>query len=241
MRWDFSYELLDVAVRLAIAIGLGALIGLERQWRQRRAGMRTNALVSLGAASFMTFSTLFQDETSPTRVAAQVVSGIGFLGAGVIMRHGFNVRGLNTAATLWCAAAAGLLAGAGYPLIGVIVALLVVGTNVLLRPVAAAVSDHASARNDGEDDEDTVYELLVECDEEVAVHLRALILQGVAGGLIALRRLEAHDVDDAPCRVKLRAVFVSPGPIDDALAQVVRRFALEPGIRTVDWRVVSPD
>lgn len=84
---------------LLAAMLLGALIGAERQWRQRMAGLRTNALVATGAAVFI-LSAMSASPDSPGRIAAQIVSGIGFLGAGVIMRDGMNVRGLNTAATL---------------------------------------------------------------------------------------------------------------------------------------------
>src|SRR6202049_3808827 len=104
----------QAAVNLAVALSLSAVIGFERQWRNRLAGLRTNTLVALGAASFVTFSALVPGDASPTRVAAQVVSGIGFLGAGLIFREGLSVRGLNTAATLWCSAAVGVVAGAGY-------------------------------------------------------------------------------------------------------------------------------
>ena len=104
----------QTAINLAMATLMGACIGFERQWRQRMAGLRTNTLVAIGAASFVIFEGLFPDDASPTRVAAQVVSGIGFLGAGLIFREGLNVRGLNTAATLWCSAAIGVLAGGGY-------------------------------------------------------------------------------------------------------------------------------
>ena len=103
----------QAAISLGIATLMGAAIGFERQWRQRMAGLRTNTLVAIGAASFVIFEGLFPDDGSPTRVAAQVVSGIGFLGAGTIFREGLHVTGLNTAATLWCSAAVGLLAGSG--------------------------------------------------------------------------------------------------------------------------------
>src|SRR6201996_6999759 len=106
----------QTAFNLGVATLLGACIGFERQWRQRMAGLRTNTLVAIGAASFVVFESLFPDDGSPTRVAAQVVSGIGFLGAGIIFREGLQVSGLNTAATLWCSAAVGLLAGSGHPL-----------------------------------------------------------------------------------------------------------------------------
>ncbi|WP_280314150.1 MgtC/SapB family protein, partial [Nocardia wallacei] len=105
----------EMLARLATGVVLGVAIGLERQYRARMAGLRTNALVCAGATLFVLLSAHgFHGGTAdPTRVAAQIVSGIGFLGAGVIMREGASVRGLNTAATLWCSAAIGALAGAG--------------------------------------------------------------------------------------------------------------------------------
>jgi putative Mg2+ transporter-C (MgtC) family protein len=104
----------QAAINLAAAVALSSVIGFERQWHNRLAGLRTNTLVALGAATFVVFSDIVPGEGSPTRIAAQVVSGIGFLGAGLIFREGLSVRGLNTAATLWCSAAVGVLAGAGY-------------------------------------------------------------------------------------------------------------------------------
>src|SRR5215470_4416785 len=106
-------SLLSFGLHILIALALGAAIGIERQWRQRRAGLRTHALVAVGAAAFVSVSVMVPQDSSPTRIASYVVSGIGFLGAGVILREGFNVRGLNTAATMWCSAAAGVLTGWG--------------------------------------------------------------------------------------------------------------------------------
>ena len=125
----------QAAINLAVAFCLSAAIGFERQWRNRLAGLRTNTLVALGAASFVVFAALVPGEGSPTRVAAQVVSGIGFLGAGLIFREGMSVRGLNTAATLWCSAAIGVLAGAGYLAYATLATGFVVFVNLLLRPV----------------------------------------------------------------------------------------------------------
>src|SRR6516162_6818147 len=102
--WDFT-------LNIGAALVMGVVIGLERQWRQHTAGLRTNTLVCLGAALFVAMGALIAE---PSRVAAQVVSGIGFLGGGVILREGFTVRGMNTAATLWCSAAVGVLAGTGF-------------------------------------------------------------------------------------------------------------------------------
>ena len=133
-------ETTEFIFRVGSALLLGAGIGLERQWRQRMAGLRTNALVAVGAALFVSLSAMTPHESSATRVAGQVVSGIGFLGAGVIMREGLNVRGLNTAATLWCAAAIGVLCGSGFRKEAVLGALAILAANVLLRPIAQKIN-----------------------------------------------------------------------------------------------------
>jgi putative Mg2+ transporter-C (MgtC) family protein len=133
-------DLQEIAARLGSALLLGGLIGFERQWRQRMAGLRTNALVAIGAAGFVVFSATVSGDNSPTRVAAQIVSGIGFLGAGVILREGINVRGLNTAATLWCSAMVGTFAGAGQLVASALAAAFVIFTNLLLRPIVRLIN-----------------------------------------------------------------------------------------------------
>ena len=133
------------AVNMAVALACGAVIGSERQVRQRMAGLRTNALVALGAAGFVVFSQLVINDASPTRVAAQVVSGIGFLGAGIIFRDGFNVHGLNTAATLWCSAAVGLIAGYGNWDFALLMTGMVVFVNLGLRPLVKFLKRHTKA------------------------------------------------------------------------------------------------
>lgn len=106
--------LTDYLARIGCAFLMGTLIGVERQFRQRNAGLRTNILVSVGAAAFTVLSyAMTEEEGDPSRVAAQIVSGIGFLGGGLILKDGFTVRGLNTAATIWCSAACGTLSGVG--------------------------------------------------------------------------------------------------------------------------------
>ncbi len=115
----------EIALRLGVAGALSAAIGLERELRERAAGLRTHMMVGLGAALFTLisaygFSGFFEGgaesvvRADPTRIAAQIVTGIGFLGAGAIIRNGLSVRGLTTAATLWIVAAIGLCAGAGF-------------------------------------------------------------------------------------------------------------------------------
>lgn len=129
-------SLAHTSLSLFIACSLGGFIGFERQWRQRLAGLRTNTLVAIGAATFVLFANLVEGDSSPTRVAAQIVSGIGFLGAGIIFKEGLNVRGLNTAATLWCSAAVGILCGAGFYLHAIIATFFIISVNLFLRPLA---------------------------------------------------------------------------------------------------------
>src|ERR1700733_345818 len=104
---------LAFVAHLLLAMFLGSLIGVERQWHHRVAGLRTNALVCTGACLFIALSK--QVAPNEMRVVGQIVTGIGFLGAGVIMREGSSIRGLNTSATLWCTAAVGTMAGYGFP------------------------------------------------------------------------------------------------------------------------------
>jgi putative Mg2+ transporter-C (MgtC) family protein len=104
----------DVFLRLALAAALGGAIGLEREYRHKPAGLRTNMLIALGSALFSVMSVqLGSGAGSPDRIAAQVVTGIGFLGAGAILRSGENIHGLTTAATIWVNAAIGMAAGLG--------------------------------------------------------------------------------------------------------------------------------
>jgi putative Mg2+ transporter-C (MgtC) family protein len=143
LNWDESL------LRLALAAVLGGLIGVERELREREAGLRTHLLVALGSALFTIVGAYgFHDflnsgasvvRADPTRIAAQIVTGIGFLGAGAIIRQGLSVRGLTTAATLWVVAAVGLAAGAGYYSVAVITTALVLIALYPLRIMAYTV------------------------------------------------------------------------------------------------------
>ena len=128
-------EQLDISIRLVIASVLGAAIGLERELHAHPAGMRTHVLVSLGSAAFTVLSIFFFESpaapngslpTDPSRIAAQIVSGIGFLGAGAILKYGTSVRGLTTAASLWATAGVGMAAGAGAWAVAVVTTVLIV-------------------------------------------------------------------------------------------------------------------
>jgi putative Mg2+ transporter-C (MgtC) family protein len=125
---------------LSVAFVMGCLIGLERQIRQRNAGLRTMVLVSIGAAAFAHLGLRLWGTEGEVRIIAYVVSGIGFLGAGVIMKEGAEIRGLNTAATLWATAAVGAFAGAGLIVEATMLTAFVLGGNTLLRPLVDYVN-----------------------------------------------------------------------------------------------------
>lgn len=123
----------DFVLRLLVALGLGAAIGFERQFQRHEAGLKTNALVASGASMFVMMASFFGE---PDRVVAQILPGIGFLGAGMIMRDGVHVRGLNTAATMWCSAAIGTLCGIGHISLAATGTVVIVAANIVLRALA---------------------------------------------------------------------------------------------------------
>jgi len=225
--------LAQAGLNLVIAACLGASIGLERQWRQHLAGLRTNALVALGAAIFVTYARAAGDHDGATRIAAQVVSGIGFLGAGVIFKEGLNVRGLNTAATLWCSAAVGLLAGEGEALYGLIGAVLVLGANIGLRPVVRAINRQPMEMSE----EEQHYVVSLECRAAHASDIRTELVQDIG----AVPELHFIQVDSAfveeTGRVEVTALVASQKRRELALEAIVSRFADGKGVIRASWRL----
>jgi len=221
-------------VRLALAQFLGAAIGVERQWHQRMAGLRTNALVATGAAMFVMLGSMIPGESSPTRVVSYVVSGIGFLGGGVILREGFTVRGLNTAATLWCAAAVGCLAGWGFLPQASIGAAAILSANLFLRPLAMKINRQPLQNTEVE----THYTCMVVCRGEDEAHVRTLLLYGVNNAAMALQALDSKDLDSNN-KVQVRTNLIVADRNDALLEQVISRLSLEPGVSAVSWKVLE--
>jgi putative Mg2+ transporter-C (MgtC) family protein len=227
------------AVRAAVALALGAAVGLERQWRQRTAGLRTNALVALGAALFELFAVLLtgQHGVDPTRIAAYVVSGIGFLGAGVILRDGVSIRGINTAATIWCSAAVGVLAGAGYLPAAAIAAALILTAHLGLRPVAQRV-DRLPAAPDTEIE--TSYRFRAVTRAADKAHIRTLLVRELTGDDFVLHSVQSRDLDGARDLVEVTADLHHHGRNDLALETAVSRLSLEPSVSSVTWTTTEP-
>ncbi|MBV8147074.1 MAG: MgtC/SapB family protein [Gammaproteobacteria bacterium] len=227
-----SIGLAATIVNLATAVALGGVIGFERQWRQRLAGLRTNTLVALGAASFVIYDNLFSPDAAATRVAAQVVSGIGFLGAGIIFREGLNVRGLNTAATLWCSAAVGVLSGGGALSYAAVAAAMVIAVNLLLRPLVQRINRQPLSSAELQ----SRYVVNVVCRGDIEAHVRALLLQGLGAGGIRLHRLDSSNIEDSD-RVEVLAEVSAERRSDSVLEQIVGRLSLEPSVTAARWRV----
>lgn len=219
---------LAAALNMALALVLGALIGSERQVRQRLAGLRTNALVALGAAAYVVFSAQFADELSPSRVGAQVVSGIGFLGAGIIFRNGFTVHGLNTAATLWCSAAVGLLAGVGAAVHAVMATGLVVFINLGLRPLVKWLKRRTRAGMPLV----TESQVTLTCSRSDEAAARRLVLKALMHEGVQVSGMETETEDD---RVEL-SLNVSIAELSGlTIDTLVSPLMLDPIVQGLDW------
>jgi putative Mg2+ transporter-C (MgtC) family protein len=222
------------ALSMAAAILCGSIIGMERQARQQMAGVRTNALVALGASSFVVFSQLFPGDVNQTRVAAQIISGIGFLGAGLIFRDGFRLHGLNTAATLWCSAGVGMMCGAGAFHLAAILTAMVLILNLFLRPVVAFV-DKQLFRGRGK--EQTVRLRLV-CRSDREEDLRALALRMLIQAGYRLVEMDSHPSEDgAGVEVVLTLASLDHRP--EGLEKAVALIAVEPGVSHVDGQALE--
>ena len=228
-------SILDFVLRLGAALLMGAIVGLERQWRQRMAGTRTNALVAAGAAAFVMCAFMVRDTSrSEAQIVSYVVSGVGFLGAGVIFKDAGSVRGLNTAATIWCSTAIGAISALGNPLHALILTAGVLGTNIVLRPLAYRLYP---AQASGEEQEVTYgFELICRPDDEA--HMRALLLQAMSRSSLTLTGLRSEDIEGTP-KMRVTAQIKGLGRQDEALEQLVVRLSLEAGVSSVSWAVHS--
>ncbi|MEC5142935.1 MgtC/SapB family protein [Chitinophaga sp. 212800010-3] len=227
----------DFTIRLAVAFALGAAIGTERQWRQRMAGLRTNILVALGASMFVALGVRIGGDAAG-RVTSYVISGIGFLGAGVIMKDGINVRGLNTAATLWCSAAIGALCGMKLIPEACVGTGFIILTHILMRPVGNKLShlpiDKNAAIQIG-------YLLSIKCKQDVENHLRVLLLQATNNNdKLLLRSLKSTDNGD-PSVAIITAEILANSNEDGTMEKIAGRLTIEHQVSEVSWNKISSE
>lgn len=222
----------EFALRLFTAFACGVAIGLERQIRQRTAGLRTITLVACGACLFITLGVLTGDGIEGvTRIAAYVVSGVGFLGGGVIMRDKGSIQGINTAATLWCSAAVGVLSGTGHfgpALAGTCIVLL---TNTLLRGVSHSINAQPVSNADLVRE----YQIAVICLGSDEVHIRTLLSNLMYAKPLSFQSLTSEDVPDQPERLKVTATLKLHPKDQQKLEQIASRISMENSISSVSW------
>jgi len=216
---------------LSAAFLFGSIIGLERQWRQRNAGLRTNVLVAVGAAAFSDLGLRLMGPEGATRIVSYVVSGIGFLGAGVILKDGTNIRGLNTAATLWCSAAVGTFAGVGMPAEAGLLAAFVLAGNTLLRPVVNWINRRPITAEITEAE----YRVHVVCCADHVSAVRDLLDAELTLANYPVREVET--LSDREDQVELAAVLIPSTAVDAELDMVVAALERSPHVRSATWSV----
>ena len=228
-------EELKSAVGLLVAFALGTAIGAERQYRQRTAGLRTAVLVAVGACAFVDLGMRLTGPDGGTRTVAYVISGIGFLGAGVIMKEGMNVRGLNTAATLWCSAAVGAFCGADLPLEAVFVMVAVLACNTALRPLVNAIN-RAPIR---ESATEATYEVQVTTSPGEAGPAQDLLVERLEAANYPVGSVAVEERGETAVDVvaTLTASAVKAEELDAVTADLARA----PGIRHATWSVQTAD
>jgi len=229
------YDFLDTLVSLTAAFVLGTLIGAERQYRLRTAGLRTNVLVAVGAAAFVDLAMQLAGADGAVRVIAYVVSGIGFLGAGVIMKEGMNVRGLNTAATLWSSAAVGCCAGADMLAQAVALTAFVLAGNTLLRPLVNAINRSPLDERASE----ATYEFMLTVDAASMSDLRERLVEKLEAAQYPVSDINV--IDRAEGVVEIVATLVSTAVEAKELDAVAADLARRPGVRHATWDVSTKD
>lgn len=227
--------LLDTLLSVSAAFALGGLIGLERQWRQRTAGLRTNALVAVAAAVFVDMAQRLGGDDAAVHVVAYVVSGVGFLGAGAIMKEGANVIGLNTAATLWGSAAVGACAGADLLGEAVVAALFVLASNTLLRPVVNRIN----RRPVQEEASEATYAVYVVCERSRQAEVRERLIELLEEASYPVRSVDQHPFghNDAEIEATLYATAVVPEQLDE----VMTRLEAMPGVVQAFWNASAEE
>jgi putative Mg2+ transporter-C (MgtC) family protein len=230
MRFD-SHAFVATCAALLVAFVCGGLIGLERQIRQRNAGLRTMVLVAVGAAAFVDLGGRLLAADGQTRIISYVVSGIGFLGAGVIMKEGVRVRGLNTAATLWASAAVGAFAGSGLFAEAAAVTVVVLAGNTLLRPVV----DYINRRPLDAEGTEALYAVHVICAPAKVGDARDALARELEKANYPISSIDV--LTEGEEQVELAASLIPTAADPDELDAVCSALEADPSIDDATWTV----
>ena len=227
------FSWLELVIRLGSALVLGTAIGAERQWRQRTAGLRTYSLVSIGAALYILLAPLTGAEAEATRIAGQVITGVGFLGAGVLMRTGLTVHGLNTASTIWCSAAIGVLVGSGFFAAAFLGTVFIISINIFLRPVANWIGRHSKDKGE----HDIFYGMQLLCRNRQESRARTLLVQLLTGSPLLIQKIES-EVGTDEARTVIKVTLSAADRVDAQVEQIASRLTLEHDIVGVSWHAL---
>lgn len=228
----------EFAVHLAVAAVLGALIGLERQYTRHPAGILTNLIVCLSAYSFTAFSFLVNvnEIKDITRVAAQVVTGIGFLGAGVILREGGNIRGLNTAATVWASGAVGILCCLNNLAYAAMVSAAIVVFHLVLHPISEKIDKVRRYDKSDKNKEEALYHISVICPDEAELDVRKNIMSIIKNEPEALlHTLETVNMEDDT--KKIRAYITTKTDNDALIESLITKVGKNEEIISAGWKI----
>lgn len=238
MRFLTTFQIqdfIDTLVSLTTAFVLGTLIGAERQYRQRTAGLRTNVLVAVGAAAFVDLAMHLTGADGAVRVVAYVVSGIGFLGAGVIMKQGMDVRGLNTAATLWASAAVGSCAGADMVVQAAALTVFVIAGNTLLRPLVNTINRIPL----NEQSSEATYYFKLAVSPEALPGMRDRLVESLEAANYPVADVNVVELGDD--LLEIVATLVSTAVNPNELNPIVVELQAQPGVRHATWEVSTKD
>lgn len=222
---------IDFVLRISFSLALGFLIGLERQLTGHPAGIRINVLICMGTSFFTLFPMIYGSD-QVFRVGASIVSGVGFLCSGVIFKDSGTVRGMNTAATLWCTAAIGILASTGMYAIAVTATALLIGSNLFLRPLARKLNPVIAG-----DESEKQYRISVTCQESAEREIRLLLINSNTCKTLYLNNLESGDV--VGDKVEIVAEYCSFGkPKNHILEGIVGKTLAVPEVVSAGWEVL---
>ena len=227
------FPILDSIFSLFVAFVMGTIIGAERQYRQRSAGLRTNALVAIGAAAFTDLGQRLGGNMEAIRIIANVVTGVGFLGAGVIMKEGTNIRGLNTAATLWCSAAVGACAGSDMIVEAVIVTVFVLLANISLHGLVEKINRTPLDTRIGE----ARFEVHLMVDSDALAACRRLLLERLNMARYPVRDVDIIDRGEAVTEVV--ATLSSTAAVGSELDSITAQLKHDSGVKNAFWEMAA--
>jgi putative Mg2+ transporter-C (MgtC) family protein len=223
----------DFVIRLIVALLLGALIGIERQWLQKSAALRINILVSLAVAAFILISVSITSSPGDlTRIAGQIVTSIGFLGASIIMKAILSIQGLNTAGTLWCSAPVGCLAAIRLYTQATSTTIVIVLVHLFFRPLGIILSHSTFDKSPILQSE---YLFAIKCRNEVENHIRVLLMQYLnAHNRLLLHSMTSSD-NEGPSIAIIMAEIFSAGQQDQLMGKITGRLIVEREVTKVKW------